>query len=288
MTEPEAQAFFAAYVAAGPGRIDWMREKAGLALEPGREALVDLWRWFLEWAAAGGTEEPADGLPMWAEPSRPEQGVPLRWDDPRPRSGADPNPPDQSPATHWVVDAMSYFLVECLQLVDPRLGYRLERDDERLVNFNQPVLEAAGTKMAELGVPLVRGQVEWALAPRNEWEAEARDPQALAGFHDLILERAAKARPGKRVPPPKSAVEVLARRGVDALFEVGTGADGELVVDFDETLSVVGSAAIDCVAARLDGAARTDREVITLPGGGDPDAVGAKVRALLLECIADG
>lgn len=289
MTAAEAEAFFAAYVAAGPERIEWLRARTGLALEPGRTGLVDLWRWFLGWAAAGGTEEPVAGLPMWAVPSRPEQGEPLRWDDPRAREVAAPHPPDLSPAAEWVVDAMSYYLVERIREADPRLGYRLSREDERKASFNQPVVDCAGTKMPEYAVPVTRSWATHAIAPASEyWEAEARRPEALASFHDQILERAAKAKPGKKVPPPRSAAEVLARRGIDGLFEVGRGADGELVVDFDEELSVVGGAAVDCVASKLPGAARTDREVITVPGGGDPETVRTAVREHLLACIRTG
>jgi hypothetical protein len=285
MTAEEAEEYFAAYVAAGPARIAWLREKTGLALEPSREALVELWEWFLDWAQTGGVDEPVEQVPMWAQPSRPEQGDPLRWDDPRALIVADPNPPSLSPATEWLADAMSYFTVECVRLVDARIGYRLMRDDPRMAFFNQPVVDAIGTDMIEAPTPLTSVLAARAISPSADWQREARQPEALALVYDQILESAAQAKLGRKQLPPKSARELLAWRGIDALYSVEVGADGEWVIDFDEELAFVGSEVIDCVVQRLPDAARTEREVVTMLADVDPAELRAAVRQHLLDCI---
>jgi hypothetical protein len=285
-SQEEAEAYFTAYITAGPERIAWLREKTGLTLEPNRTALVELWQWFLDWAAAGGTREAADGRPMWAESPRPEQGEPLAWDDPRRLEVAGPNPPSLSPATEWIADAMSYFLVECLRAADARIGYRLMRDDPRMAFFNQPVIDAIGTDMIEAPAPITPKRITYAIAPANDWEAEARLPEDLALTYDQILASAAEAKPAPKQRPAQSARELLGHRGVDALYSVEVGADGELVVDFDEDLAFVGSRVIDCVTERLANAARTDREVVTMLAEVDRDQLRAAVRRHLLDCIA--
>lgn len=76
LDDDEADAFFAAFVARAPGRLnEFKREVAArggpaeAALNGSLESLVGIWRWYVEHAGDGGG---GGKLPPWYEPDPPE------------------------------------------------------------------------------------------------------------------------------------------------------------------------------------------------------------------------
>lgn len=281
MSAAEAQAYFDAYVAAGPARIQWLREKTGLALERTPESLVALWSWFLDWARAGGTHEPMEGLPMWCFPSREDEREPLRWDDPR--ADAISGRPPLPPAAAWFADAASYFLVEVLQTAVPRLHYRLYRDDPRNINFNQPVIDTGDAAFIEQSPPLTIKWCDFALAPRSGWQAKVREPETVLHRFQHYVDQAEQAAAELSVESvaPKTGRELLEHHRRSRLWDVELVADdedGQLQVSFDDQVVHLASAVIDGLVEDLAAAPppgvrdvyRSDREIVVIEAETEP------------------
>lgn len=300
MSAEEARADFERYVASGPERLKWLREKSGLALEPSRAALVEAWEWFLRWAEAGGIEEPMEELPVWYEPDSAADGPPLQWDDPRAADWEDPAP--LSPPALLVADALSYLYVEALRDAIPDVDYRLDTH-RRSAGFQRPAISSDAPGFVGREAPMSVIICKQAIAPGNEWErTTSRDPEALARLYDGAVERfrAAEAAggPGPRTRPPATGAELLERHDEHALWSVDAyddadGPDG-LQVSFDDEVAHVASEAIDGLvedlrAAQLPGVARVvrpDRDIVAVePGDARPDR--AQVAALVEERMRD-
>lgn len=163
-----ADQFLIDYLAAGPPRLTWLRERTGLQLTPGRQALLDFWGWAVNWHDNGGCEEPDD------------QPMPLWWD-------WDPARDPYTYAEVVLIDAGAYLIAESLMVVAPYFSWQVERD-RRDVNEHQPVLAGgpiplnprAGLAIRVHHLNLGRS------GDTSDYVIAARDPKILAAGLDTV------------------------------------------------------------------------------------------------------
>ncbi len=158
LSDGEAEAFFAAFVARAPGRLETFKREvaarggpAEAELDGSPESLVRVWKWYVEHAGDGSGE-----LPPWYEPDPPEVAAERL-----------------SPEVLHDADGLALYLARVFRQALPDLEWGIGKLPKRMryVDQNKPLLKSERHDIDVVGVAYVKAL--------KVHDGEDRKPDAL-------------------------------------------------------------------------------------------------------------